>query len=149
MHNRINISENASARIRPLYGNYGFWPPNRSLFRDGGDLNKSSVRCVFRENVLYVRNYSCHYRQDSGGAFTGRSTFSLHRGEHCLDARLDSAVYPFLLFSARVVGVGRDDDRQSGVPAAQCRTADRSEVIEESLMERRVQDRYWSGCLCI
>lgn len=47
MHNRINISENASARIRPLYGNYDFWPPNISL-RDGKDLNKSSVWCVSR-----------------------------------------------------------------------------------------------------
>lgn len=87
-----------------------------------------------------MRNYSCHYRQDSGGAFTGRSTFSLHRGEHRLDACLDGAVHPFLLFSARVIGVGRDDDRQSGVPAAQ-RGADRSEVIENSLMESEAQDR--------
>lgn len=141
MHNRINISENASARIRPLYGNYDFWPPNISLLRDDEDLNKSSMRCVSCECAL-VRNYSCHYRQDSGGAFTGRSTFSLHRGEHRLDARLDGAVHPFLLFTARVIGVGRNNNRQSGVPTAQCGAADRSEVIENSLMEREGQDRY-------
>jgi len=89
-----------------------------------------------------VRNYSCHYRQDSGGAFTGRSTFSLHRGEHRLDAGLDGAVHPFLLFSARVIRVGRDDDRQSGVPTAQRGAVDRSEVIENSLMESETQDRF-------
>jgi len=79
--------------------------------------------------VLHVRNYLCHYRQNSGGTFTGRSTFGLHRGEHCLDARLDGAVHPLLLLGARVVETVRDHGGQAGVPSHQCGAADRSEMI--------------------